>query len=347
MRSRRHPFVAIDGNAARPGGRASAGDALRGLPAVLLAALITLLAAPAHAETYPARALKLVNVYPPGGSSDVIARFIGQKLSEALGQPVIVENRAGAGGVIGNDYVAKQPADGYTLVLITGAYPVQAVLMKALPFDPLRDLAMVSMLTTYPFVMDVRPDAPYRTLADFIADARRRPGQMNFASSGVGSVHHFSAELFNAMAGTDLTHVPFRGGSAPMTELMAGRVDVLFEAMTLSLPYLQSGRIRALAVTSLARARALPDVPPAADTLPGFEVNSFLGIATTGGVSAAIIGQLNSAVRRILDSPESAQHFVELGGAPGASTPQAMHDFIAREMDKWRLVIEARHIERQ
>ena len=296
---------------------------------------------------FPQHALHLVNVYPPGGASDVVARFIAQKLSDGLGQPVIVDNRAGAGGIIGNDFVAKQPPDGYTLVLITGAYPVQAAMVRKLPFDPLRDIAMVSMLTQYPFVINVVPTASYRSLAEFIAYARANPGRLKYSSAGIGSVHHLSGELFNALAGTDLGHIPFRGGSAPITELLAGRVDVLFEAMTLSLPYIQAGKLRALAVTSHERAPALPDVPVAEQTLPGYVVTSFLGIGTTGGAPVPVIARLNQEVRRILQTPDAARRFVELGGEPHSSSPEEMHEFVAGEIGKWRTVIEARKIERQ
>jgi tripartite-type tricarboxylate transporter receptor subunit TctC len=296
---------------------------------------------------YPSRALHLVNVYPPGGASDVVARYIAQKLSDGLGQPVIVDNRAGAGGAIGNDYVAKQAPDGYTILLVTGAYPVQAAMVKTLPFDPLRDIAMVSMLTQYPFVINVLPSASYRTLPEFIAFARSNPGKLNYSSAGIGSVHHLSGELFNALAGTDIGHIPFRGGAAPMTELLAGRVDVLFEAMTLSLPYIQAGKLRALAVTSRERSPALPDTPVAEQTLPGYVVTSFLGIGTTAGTPAAVIERLNREIRTILATPEAARRFVELGGEPQASSPAQMHDLVAAEITKWRKVIETRRIERQ
>src|SRR5919202_7091311 len=227
--------------------------------------LLFLYCAVALAQTYPAKPVKLVTPFPPGGSADVIARLIAQKLGEQLGQPVIVENRAGAGGVVGNEYAARQPPDGYTLLLITGAYPVQAAMLKSLPFDPLNDIAMVSMLTSYPFVISVRPDSPFRTLGDLIAYAKAHPGKLNFPSSGIGTVHHLSGELLNAMAGIETVHVPFRGGASPLTEVLGGRVDLLLEAMTLSLGQIQSGKLRPLAVTSPTRWKSLPDVPAVAE----------------------------------------------------------------------------------
>ncbi len=315
-------------------------------PKYLLATLAALHLSIALAQTYPVKPLKLVTPFPPGGSADVIARLTAQALGEALGQPVVVDNRPGAGGLVGNDYAAKQPPDGYTLLLVTGAYPVQAAAMKTLPFDPFADIAMISMLTTYPFVISVRPDAPFQTLGAFIAQAKANPGKLNFPSSGIGTVHHLSGELFNAMAGTDIVHVPFRGGAGPLTELLGGRVDVLFEAMTLSIGHIQSGRLRPLAVTSRERWKALPEVPTVNETLPGYEVLSFIGLAATGGTPAPILQRLNAEVRKILSSPEGARRFIELGGEPRATSPEEMRSFIERDIARWRSVIASRKIER-
>jgi len=291
----------------------------------------------ALAQPYPSKPVKLVTPFPPGGSADVIARLTAQKLGEALGQPVVV----------GNDYAAKQPPDGYTLLLITGAYPVQAAMLKSLPFDPHADIAMVSLLTTYPFVISVRPDSPLRTIGDLIAQAKANPGKLNYPSSGIGTVHHLSGELFNAMAGTEIFHVPFRGGAGPLTEVLAGRVDILLEAMTLSIGQIQAGKLRALAVTSRSRWKALPDVPAVHETLPGYEVISFIGLGATGGTPAPIIERVNGEVRKMLDSADGNKRFVDLGGEPRASSPEEMKSFIEREIAKWREVIAARKLERQ
>jgi tripartite-type tricarboxylate transporter receptor subunit TctC len=301
----------------------------------------------AAAQTWPAKPLKLVTPFPPGGSADVIARVIGHKLAENLGQPVVIDNRPGAGGVVGNEYAAKQPPDGYTLLLITGAYPVQAAMLKSMPFDPLGDIAMVSLLTSYPFVISVRPDSPYRTLADLISHAKANPGKLNYPSSGIGTVHHLSGELLNAMAGIEMVHVPFRGGASPLTEVLGGRVDLLLEAMTLSIGQIQSGKLRALAVTSRERWKALSDTPTVAETVPGYEVNSFIGLGATGGTRREILERLNAEVRKALASPETRKRFVELGGEPGATSPAEMRAFMEREIAKWREVIAVRKLERQ
>src|SRR5512138_626269 len=296
----------------------------------------------ALAQPWPAKPLKLVTPFPPGGSADVIARLIGQSLSEELGQPVVIDNRQGAGGVVGNEYAARQAPDGYTLLLITGAYPVQAAMLKSLPFDPLVDIAMVSTLTTYPFVISVRADSRFQSLADLIAEGRARPGELNFPSSGIGTVHHLSGELFNAMAGTSIVHVPFRGGASPLTELLGGRVDVLFEAMTLSIGQVRSGKLRALAVTSKERWKALPDVPAVNETLPGYEVTSFIGLGATGRTPEPIVQRLNAEVRKVLASPDAAKRFTDLGGEPRATSPEEMKSFIERDIQRWRGVIDAR-----
>src|SRR5437762_3747432 len=313
----------------------------------LLAFTLVLHMGIAAAQTYPTKPLKLVTPFPPGGSADVIARLAAERLGDGLGQPVVVDNRQGAGGMVGNDYASKQPPDGYTLLLITGAYPVQAAMLKSLPFDPLSDIAMVSLLTSYPFVISVRADSPFRSLGDLIAAAKAHPGKLNYPSSGIGTVHHLSGELLNAMAGIDMTHVPFRGGASPLTEVLGGRVDLLLEAMTLSIGQIQSGKLRALAVTSRERWKALPNVPSVAETVPGYEVNSFIGLGASGGTPRELVERLNTEVRKALASPDMRQRLVDLGGEPGASSPEEMNALIHPEIANWREVIAARRIEKQ
>src|SRR5438067_10590559 len=206
---------------------------------------------------------------------------------------------------------------------------------------------MVSVLTSYPFVISVRPDSRFRTLGDLIAEAKANPGKLNYPSSGIGTVHHLSGELLNAMAGIDMTHVPFRGGASPLTEVLGGRVDLLLEAMTLSIGQIRAGKLRALAVTSRERWKALPDVPTVAETVPGYEVNSFIGLGTSGATPAELVERLNGEVRKALASPDTRKRFIELGGDPGASSPQEMKSFIEAEIAKWRDVIALRRIEKQ
>ena len=321
---------------------------LRNAVAASLTALcLATILIPAHAQTWPTRPIKLVNGFAAGGSSDIVARLIAQKLSEPLKQEVIVETRTGAGGVVANEFVTKAAPDGYTLVLITGAYPVQAAMLKQLPYEPLRDFAFISTLTFYPFVLVTSPASPYRTADDFIRAARAAPGKLSLASAGIGTIHHLSAELFNALAGTDALHVPYRGGSGPITEILAGRIDAMFETMTVTLPQVKSGQLRALAVTSRERSAFLPEVPALAQSLRGFEVTSFLGLAAPPATPRPIIERVNAEVRRALADPDLRKRFADLGGDARGGTPEEMRAYIESEIVKWKRLIKARGIERQ
>ena len=315
--------------------------------AVLVCPLLLALPRTAPAQTYPSRPVVLVCPFPPGGSADIMARLVAQKLGESLGVPVVVENRAGAGSAIGSAYVAKAKPDGHTLLLITGAYPAQAALALKPQFDAARDIAMVSMVTAYPFFINVANDSPYRSVADLVAHAKANPGKLNYSTSGVGSIHHLASELFNAMAGTEIVHIPTKGGNVALTELMAGRIDLLFEAPTLSLPFIKSGKLRALAVTSPARWKALPEIPVVAETLPGYEVSSFIGVGVTAGTPEPIIAQLNREIRKIVEQPDTARRLAELGGEPQSSSAEEMQRYVEQVSRKWRGVIDARKIERQ
>ena len=319
---------------------------LRSMPLLLLLA-VSATSTSVWAQKYPSRAITLVCPFPPGGSADILARLTGQKLSEALGVPVIVENKAGAGGGVGSAYVAKAKPDGYTLLEVTGGYPALAAISTNPQFDSMRDITMVSLITAYPFFVNVAADSPFRTVGELVAFARANPGKLNYSTSGVGSIHHLSSELFNAMAGTEIVHIPTKGGNVALTELLGGRIDVLFEAPTLSLPFIKSGKLRALGVTSRERWRALPDVPVVADTLAGYEVSSFIGLGAPAGTPDAVIALLNRELRKIVDSPEVARRLIELGGEPRSSAPDEMQRYVEQEFRKWQKVIEQRKIERQ
>ncbi len=319
---------------------------LRSVPLLLLLA-VSATPTSVWAQKYPSRAITLVCPFPPGGSADILARLAGQKLSEALGVPVIVENKAGAGGGVGSAYVAKAKPDGYTLLEVTGGYPALAAISTNPQFDSMRDITMVSLITAYPFFVNVAADSPFRTVGELVAFARANPGKLNYSTSGVGSIHHLSSELFNAMAGTEIVHIPTKGGNVALTELLGGRIDVLFEAPTLSLPFIKSGKLRALGVTSRERWKALPDVPVVADTLAGYEVSSFIGLGAPAGTPDAVIALLNRELRKIVDSPEVARRLIELGGEPRSSAPDEMQRYVEQEFRKWQKVIEQRKIERQ
>ena len=319
-------------------------------PVFALAAVLCALCAgtaQAQAQTWPVRPIKLVNGFAAGGSSDTVARLIAQKLSESLKQEVIVETRTGAGGVVANEFVNQAAPDGYTLALITGAYPVQPGMLKSLPYEPLTGFSFISTLTFYPFVFVTSPHAPQQSAEDFIKAARATRGKLAFASAGVGSIHHLSAELFNVLAGADALHVPFRGGTGPITEIMAGRIDAMFETMTVALPQVKAGKLTALAVTSKERSSFLPEVPTLGQYLPGFDVTSFLGLAASPGTPRPIIERLNAEVRKALAEPDMKKRFADLGGEARGGAPEEMRAYIESEIAKWKKLIEARKIEKQ
>jgi tripartite-type tricarboxylate transporter receptor subunit TctC len=218
-------------------------------------------------------------------------------------------------------------------------------LTKAPLFDPVRDIAMVSMVSSYPFIVNVNPASPFRSFAELLAYARANPGKLNYASSGIGSIGHLSSELLNVMAGTEIVHIPTKGGNVALTELLAGRIDFLLEAPTLSLPYIQSGKLRALAATGKERSKTLADLPTVAESLPGYEVISFIGLGVTNGTPEPIVAQLSAEMKKIIDQPDTAKRLQDLGGEPQASTPEEMKRFVEQEFRKWRKVVDVRKIE--
>ena len=298
-------------------------------------------------KDFPLKPVRIVSPFAAGGTTDTLSRSLAPKLFERLGQPVIVENRPGAGGMTGTNYVAKSAADGYTLLFMSGAYTAHSATVNKLPYDPIRDFEGVSMVTTYPFAVVTKNDAPVRSIADLISTAKSNPGKLNYGSVGVGSVFHLAAELFNVMAGTDLTHVPYKGGAEPLTELIGGRIDVIFNTLPGIVPHVRSGRVRALAVASLERSPQLPDVPTVAQTLPGYEVTSFAGVVAPRGTPRPVIDRLNRELRAVLDLPEIRKQFTELGGDLKGGTPEAMVQHYTDEIAKWKRVVEARKIEIQ
>ncbi len=315
---------------------------------VATAALLCVVAMPLRAQQdYPTRPLRIVTGFPAGGNTDIIARAMAQKLTERLGQQVIVENRPGAGSMIGTDYVAKATPDGYTLLLVSGAVTTQAAVMKKLPFDAVRDFAFISNAVSYPFAVIVKPDAAMQNINDLIAVAKKSPGKLNYASVGIGSVLHLAVELFSATANVEMTHIPYKGGAEPMLELMSGRIDVVFDTLTGAYPYVQAGKIRALAVTSLERSQQLPHVPTVAQTLPGYEVTSFSGFAAPRGTPPERIARLNREMRAALEQADIRKRFTDLGGTVISTTPEEFGRHVASEIAKWKKIASVKKIEIQ
>ena len=293
----------------------------------------------------PDKPIRLLVGFAPGGSSDTVARLIAPRLGELLGQPVVVENRAGAGGAVAAEAVAKAAGDGSTWLLAPSGHSTMAAMRKSLPFRAVADFAWTSTVTTYPMVMAVPANSPLRTLADVIDAARKRP--LSFSSVGVGTAHHLLGEWINAEQGIQMLHVPFRGGTAAATEVLAGRVDVLIETMTAALPFVQSGQLRAVAVSSAAPVAVLPGVPTMSATIPSLQYESWLGVVLPGSTPANVVAAVNAALRTALADPAIARRLADLGGAAAPSTPEAFRARVEDEVARFNRIVDSRKIERE
>jgi tripartite-type tricarboxylate transporter receptor subunit TctC len=300
---------------------------------------------PALAVDYPARPVRWIVPYPAGGTTDILARIIGQSLSERLGQQFVIENRPGGGNNIGTEAVVHGPPDGYTLLLVNPAHGINATLYPKLSFNFIRDIAPVAGLMRVPNVMEVHPSIPAKTVAEFIAYAKANPGKINWATSGNGTSVHLSGELFKSMTGTDLTHVPYRGSAPALTDLIGGTVHVMFDNMPSSLPHIQAGKLRALGVTTAQRSPALPDVPTVAETVAGYEASAWFGMGVPKGTPADVIDKLNKAVNTALQDDKVKARLGELGGNLIAGTPADFGKVIADETDKWAKVIKSANVQ--
>jgi len=293
----------------------------------------------ARAQSYPARPVHLIVSVAAGGSPDIIGRLTAQWLSERLGQPFVVDNRAGAAGNIGTEFALKAAPDGYTLLLALSSNAINASLYKDLQFNFIRDAAPVASIATIPLIMEVNPSLPVKTIPEFIACAKANPGKINMASGGTGSPLHVAGEMFKMMAGVDLVHVPYRSEGLALPDLLAGQVQLLFGVMPASLGYVRAGKLRALGVTTAKRQELLPDVPTVAEFLPGYEANGWYGIVAPGGTPKEIIERLNITINDALADPTMKQRFVDLGCAVFAGAPADFAKFIVNETDKWAKVV--------
>ena len=302
-------------------------------------ALVTALA---HAQTYPTKPIRLVVPFPPGGATDILARDVAQKLTEAWGQSVIVDNRPGAGGNIGSELVAKSAPDGYTLEMGTvGTHAINASLYAKMPYDHVKDFTPVILVAGVPNVLVVNPAVPANSVAELVAYAKANPGKLNFASSGNGTSIHLSGELFKVMAGVQITHIPYKGSAQALQDLLAGQVQLMFDNLPPSLPQIKAGKLRALAVTSATRAPALPDVPTLAESgLPGFEASSWFGILAPAGTPAPIVAKLNAEIAKYLATPEAKEKLLKQGANPAGGTPEDFAKHIAAETAKWAKVVK-------
>lgn len=306
--------------------------------AACTAALAAASAAPA--QSYPVRPIRLIVPYAPGGNVDITARIIGPPMGEALGQSIVVDNRAGGGGTTGANLVAKAAADGYTLLMgSSGPLSINPIVVPNLPYDPLKDYAPVSRVHVVPLVVLASPKSGITSLREMIERARANPGKLTVASAGTGTTNHFGIELFAAMAGVKVLHVPYRGSGQALPEVMGGQVATMFDQLSSSIGYIRDGRLRALAIASTKRSPLLPEVPTLDESgLKGYEASTFIGVLAPAGTPREAIGRLNAAVRRALDQPTVVEKLRGLGAEPGASSPAEFARTIRDELAKWREV---------
>jgi len=313
----------------------------------LIAVIVCAFLAPAQAQTWPSKPVRIVVPFPPGGTTDIVARSIGVELQRMWQHAVVIENRPGAGGNIGADLVAKAAPDGYTLLMGTvGTHAINKALFEQngakMPFDPAKDFVPITLAAGVPNVMVINPKLPVNTVAEFIAYAKARPGQLNMASSGNGTSIHLSGELFKTVTGVYMVHFPYRGSAPAITDLIAGNMNVMFDNLPSALPHIKSGRLKALAVTSRTRSPALPDVPTIEEAagLKGFDASSWFGLFAPAGTPRAIVDRIQADVAKALAQPEVRERFIAQGADPGGNTPDQFAAFIRAETDKWSRVVK-------
>jgi tripartite-type tricarboxylate transporter receptor subunit TctC len=294
----------------------------------------------AWAQAYPSRPVRLIAPFAPGGSSDIIARLMGQWLSERLGQPFVIENRLGGGGNIGAEAVVRASPDGYTLLMAGGNNAINATLYDKLNFNFIRDIAPVAGIERHPYVMVVNPSVPAKTVPEFIAYAKANPGKISMASAGSGTPSHVSGELFKMMAGVDMVHVPYRSGGPALTDLLGGQVQIMFPTTVSSIDYIKTGRLRALAVTTATRSDALPDIPTVGEFVAGYEASAWLGIGAPKATPVEIVDKLNKEINAALADPKMKAKLADLGGTPLLGSPADFEKLIAEETEKWGKVVK-------
>jgi len=304
---------------------------------VLCAALWSTIAV---AQSYPIKPIRIIVGYPAGGPTDMIARTVAQKLSPALGQQVIVDNRPGVSGMIGAELAVKAPPDGYTLLTVPITYAVTPSVFPKMPYDAEKDLAPVALVAAAPFILVVHPTLPVKTVKDLIALAKSRPGQINYASASAGGMPHLAGELFNIMAGVKLTHIPYKGAAPATIDLLAGQVSLMFNNMLSAMPHVKSGKLRAVAVTSAKRSSAVPELPTVAETIPGFEASGWYGAFAPAATPREIIAKLNGEINRLMRQPDVAQRLAGDGVEAVTMTPAEFGTYLHSEIVKWGKVVK-------
>jgi tripartite-type tricarboxylate transporter receptor subunit TctC len=294
----------------------------------------------AWAQTYPIRPVRWILGFPPGGPTDIVVRLVGQYLAEKTGQPFVIENRPGAGGNLATQAVVNATPDGYTILAIAHANAINATLYQNLPFNFIRDIAPVAGLVQMPNVLEVHPSVPAKSVSEFIAYAKANEGKVSYASSGSGTSAHLAAELFKAMTGVPMLHVPYRGSGPALVDMLSGQVQVMFDTLSSSIEYIKADKLRALAVTSSSRSDALPDAPTVTATVPGYEVIAWFGVGVPKATPAAIVETLNREINAALNDPRIKARFADLGAAPFVASPSEMVAHVAAETERWKKAVQ-------
>ena len=311
---------------------------------LVISAMIAL-SATAIAQDYPNKPIKIVVPFPAGQASDTISRIVGERLSKSLGQPVLIDNRPGAGGNIGTDVGAKSPPDGYTLTVATAALPISKNVYRKLPFDPEKDFVPITLMTITPLVLVTRSDLAVKDAAGLVDYAKKNPGKLTYASSGTGTSHHLSGELFKTLAGIDILHVPYKGSPPAHIDLMGGSVDIMFDNIVPVTPHIKSGKLKALAVTTKTRASSLPEIPTMAEVgFTNFEAVAWFGMLAPAGTPQTIVDRLNKEIVAILNTPEIKERLAAMGATVVADKPDEFARFISTEINKWAPIVKRAQI---
>ncbi len=317
------------------------------LPQLLLGALIVFQSAPSSlaAQPYPVKPIRFIVPFAPGGTTDIIARLVGSKLTEEFGQQVIVDNRGGAGSMIGTEMAAKSPPDGYTIILNNIGLAINETLYPKRPYEALKDLAPVSLVGITPNVFVAHPSLPVKSVKDFVAFAKTRPGQLTYASGGIGSSSHLASELFQILSGTRVIHVPYKGAGPGLIDVASGQVHFMINSMPAVMPHVKSGRLRALAVSSAQRSQAAPELPTIAESgVPGYDFSTWYGLLVPAGTPKTVVARLNGAIQKALSSGDLREKLAQQGVETEPSTPEKFSDIISADISKWRKIIRDANI---